>query len=126
MPEVAAAHFDILAENLQHPRLGEIVADGDQMVAGPVDVEIVSAVIGLFAVPVDEDAHMGLIGTFVLGEPDIPVNPVRAVRGGQGTDRIVKRPDPFDEFHGQFIDLVLGLQVIRLVGVEPGLVIMQG
>lgn len=125
-PEVAAAQEDVLPQDFQHAGFGEIVPDGQQMVTVSVDVEVVPAVPGLLPAPVYENAHMRLIRTLVFGEPYVAVDSVGAVQCGQGADGVVEGADSLDEFHRQFADSGLRLQIVGLVGFEPDLVVVQG
>ena len=125
-PEIPAAKLDVLSQDLQHPGLGEVVPDGEEVIAAAVDVKVISAVSGFLPATVDEDSHVRLVRALVLGEAHVPVNPVGAVRYRQGTDARVKGTDSFNQFYGQLTDRGLRLQVVCLMGLEPDLVVVQG
>ena len=83
------------------------------------NLEIVSAISGFLAARRDEDAHLGLIRSLILGKARVPVDPPGAVSGHKGADCLVEFADSPGQFDGQPVDLRLRGQIPLLIGLEP-------
>jgi len=123
--ELTALEHDVLADAGYDLLRGVVEAGADEEgVGGGLQVDVIARHARLLAPGADVHAHVPLVGPLVVGETHIAVDAVGDVLQPQVLHARVELLHAVQETQGEVVEPLLHVQVLRLVRIEPRLIVI--